>query len=202
MRSPQAFWRHWHISLSTWLRDYLYIPLGGNRGGEARTRRNLLVTMLLGGLWHGAAWTFVLWGLYQGLLLVAYRGWSETGIARRVLLGPAPLARVLGWVVMFHLTCYGWLIFRATSVAQIASMSAALAARFNPSAVDVTGLLLPLLLHVTPLLLGHACEALADDVLVVRRMPTAVRYSVYAATIYLIVLFGNFGGADFIYFQF
>ena len=73
MRSPQEFWRHWHISLSTWLRDYLYIPLGGNRGGAAQTQRNLLVTMVLGGLWHGAAWTFVLWGVYQGLLLVRYR---------------------------------------------------------------------------------------------------------------------------------
>ena len=66
VRTPQEFWRHWHISLSTWLRDYLYIPLGGNRGGGWQTRRNLLITMVLGGLWHGAAWTFVLWGVYQG----------------------------------------------------------------------------------------------------------------------------------------
>src|SRR3954471_4549914 len=73
VRSPQAFWRNWHISLSTWLRDYLYIPLGGSRGTPAQTQRNLLITMLLGGLWHGAAWTFVLWGLYQGVLLIAYR---------------------------------------------------------------------------------------------------------------------------------
>ena len=73
VRTPQEFWRHWHISLSTWLRDYLYIPLGGNRGGEWQTRRNLLLTMVLGGLWHGAAWTFVLWGVYQGVLLIGYR---------------------------------------------------------------------------------------------------------------------------------
>ncbi len=62
VRTPQAFWRHWHISLSTWLRDYLYIPLGGSRGSEWQTRRNLFITMVLGGLWHGAAWTFVLLG--------------------------------------------------------------------------------------------------------------------------------------------
>ena len=71
--SPQAFWRHWHISLSTWLRDYLYIPLGGNRHGTWRTQRNLMLTMVLGGLWHGAAWPFVLWGVYQGGLLIVYR---------------------------------------------------------------------------------------------------------------------------------
>ncbi|MFO1490970.1 MAG: MBOAT family O-acyltransferase [Kiritimatiellia bacterium] len=71
--NPSDFWRRWHISLSTWLRDYLYIPLGGNRGGPARTHRNLLLTMVLGGLWHGAAWHFVAWGLYHGLLLSGHR---------------------------------------------------------------------------------------------------------------------------------
>ena len=74
VRSAQDFWKHWHISLSTWLRDYLYIPLGGSRGSAWQTRRNLLITMVLGGLWHGAAWTFVLWGVYHGVLLIAYRG--------------------------------------------------------------------------------------------------------------------------------
>lgn len=71
--NPSEFWRRWHISLSTWLRDYLYVPLGGNRGGPLRTYRNLLLTMILGGLWHGAAWTFVLWGVYQGGLLALHR---------------------------------------------------------------------------------------------------------------------------------
>ncbi|MBL8820402.1 MAG: MBOAT family protein, partial [Planctomyces sp.] len=71
--NPSDFWRRWHISLSTWLRDYLYIPLGGNRSGNTRTNLNLMITMILGGLWHGAAWTFVAWGTYHGLLLVAHR---------------------------------------------------------------------------------------------------------------------------------
>ncbi len=71
--SPKDFWNRWHISLSHWLRDYLYISLGGNRGGTLRTYRNLLLTMILGGLWHGAAWTFVIWGLYHGVLLVLHR---------------------------------------------------------------------------------------------------------------------------------
>ncbi len=78
-RSPSEFWSRWHISLSTWLRDYLYIPLGGNRQGPVRTYRNLLTTMLLGGLWHGAAWNYVLWGLYHGLILCGYRASTQTG---------------------------------------------------------------------------------------------------------------------------
>ena len=87
--NPREFWRHWHISLSTWLRDYLYKPLGGSRGGTWATNRNLLVTMVLGGLWHGAAWSFVLWGAYQGLWLVAHRGYESW---RGVRTAP-PLAR-------------------------------------------------------------------------------------------------------------
>ena len=76
--TPQEFWRRWHISLSTWMRDYLYFPLGGSRKGHLRTGFNLMLTMLLAGLWHGAAWTFVVWGGLHGLLLVGYRIWSRT----------------------------------------------------------------------------------------------------------------------------
>ncbi len=106
--SPRDFWRRWHISLSTWLRDYLYISLGGNRGGAWINYRNLLLTMLLGGLWHGASWMFVLWGAYHGLLLVFDRllglvdprTWYGTWIRR---------------VVVFHLICLGWVFFRSTT---------------------------------------------------------------------------------------
>ncbi|MEO6214028.1 MAG: MBOAT family O-acyltransferase, partial [Vicinamibacterales bacterium] len=119
VRSPQEFWRHWHISLSTWLRDYLYIPLGGNRGGAGRAQRNLFLTMLLGGLWHGAAWTFVLWGAYHGVLLVIYRAARRIRTFDAWTAGPGALARITSWAVMFHLTCYGWLIFRSRSVGQI-----------------------------------------------------------------------------------
>ena len=202
VRSPQAFWRHWHISLSTWLRDYLYIPLGGNRGRGWQTNRNLLITMVLGGLWHGAAWTFVLWGVFHGVLLIAYRRLEDTAIAQRWLLGPSATAHVLGWVIMFHATCLGWLIFRARSAEQLGTMLRSLVVGFAPASANVNGLLIPLAMYTTPLLLVHACEAYFNDVLVVRKLPIGVRYSVYAATFYLTMLFGNFGGSDFIYFQF
>ena len=202
VRTPQEFWRHWHISLSTWLRDYLYIPLGGNRGSAARTNRNLLITMALGGLWHGAAWTFVLWGVYHGLLLIGFRAADRIRSVHGWLAGSSATARVTSWAVMFHLTCFGWLIFRARSAGQLVAMTERLIGSFSPSSVDFEGLLVPVAMHVTPLLIVHGCEALYDDVLVVPRLPAGVRYSVYAATFYLTMLFGNFGGAEFIYFQF
>jgi len=202
VRTPQAFWRNWHISLSMWLRDYLYIPLGGNRGSEWQTQRNLFITMVLGGLWHGAAWTFVLWGAYQGLFLIGYRAADRWPPFHRFVAGAGFLARLTSWVVMFHLTCYGWLIFRSRSVGQIRDLTSGLIGNFAPATVDIPNLLVPLLLYSTPLVVVHLCEAWFDDVLAVPRLPVGVRYSIYAATCYLTLLFGNFGGAEFIYFQF
>jgi alginate O-acetyltransferase complex protein AlgI len=107
------------MSLSSWLRDYLYIPLGGNRLGALRTKVNLMITMLLGGLWHGAAWNFILWGGYQGALLVANQAMPKLDLSgwRQVL------ARVLATVVFFQFVCYGWLLFRARSFEQIAAFT-------------------------------------------------------------------------------
>ena len=201
--TPQAFWRHWHISLSTWLRDYLYIPLGGSRGTAAQTQRNLLITMLLGGLWHGAAWTFVLWGLYQGLLLILYRPFESAFAALHSGRRFGGTSRFAAWLVMFHFTCFGWLIFRAPSMGKLGEMTRSLFTQFAPASVEVAGLLVPLLLYTLPLLAVHLWEARTDDVLAVPRLrQIGVRYAVYAATLYLILLFGNFGGSDFIYFQF
>jgi alginate O-acetyltransferase complex protein AlgI len=121
--NPSDFWRRWHISLSTWLRDYLYVPLGGNRGGRLLTYRNLMLTMLLGGLWHGAAWNFVLWGAYQGLLLVVHRLCVQEW---KLISSDGPARRLAARVVTFHAVCYGWLLFRATSLEQVASFSGTL----------------------------------------------------------------------------
>ena len=107
------FWRRWHISLSTWLRDYLYIPLGGNRGGRLREYRNLMLTMTLGGLWHGAAWTFVFWGMLHGLLLVLERLLREA-IGRPVL--STPSLRIVGALGTFVAICFTWVLFRAPTL--------------------------------------------------------------------------------------
>jgi D-alanyl-lipoteichoic acid acyltransferase DltB (MBOAT superfamily) len=104
--SLRQFWHRWHMTLSRWLRDYLYIPLGGNRKGERRTYRNLILTMLLGGLWHGAAWTFVIWGAIHGGALAAERRLREHARLPRV-------HPVVGWLVTFHVVCLAWVFFRA-----------------------------------------------------------------------------------------
>ena len=111
-RNIAEFWQRWHITLSRFLKDYLYIPLGGNRRGLGRTQFNLLLTMLLGGLWHGAAWTFVLWGGVHGLLLMLHRLISRSGW--RLL--PLPLSRCLGRLVTFFAVATAWVIFRADSL--------------------------------------------------------------------------------------
>jgi D-alanyl-lipoteichoic acid acyltransferase DltB (MBOAT superfamily) len=111
-RSVQDFWRRWHMTLSRWLRDYLYIPLGGNREGELRTLLNLFLTMLIGGFWHGASWTMVAWGAIHGVALVAERElrarWTPLGL-------PEPVVSVLQWLATFHVVCLAWIFFRAES---------------------------------------------------------------------------------------
>jgi D-alanyl-lipoteichoic acid acyltransferase DltB (MBOAT superfamily) len=118
-QNPAEFWHRWHISLSTWLRDYLYIPLGGNRKGTVRTYVNLILTMLLGGLWHGAAWNFIIWGLYHGTLLAVHRLVTGGKVRTEEEMARTPITNWLCRIVMFHLVCLGWLFFRARSFAQI-----------------------------------------------------------------------------------
>jgi alginate O-acetyltransferase complex protein AlgI len=110
------FWRRWHISLSSWLRDYLYIPLGGNRKGEARTYANLLITMALGGLWHGASWHFVIWGVLHGLGLAMHKLWMKVRKTDGNNAAPGGLvSQVLGWALTYLFVCIGWVFFRAQS---------------------------------------------------------------------------------------
>ena len=110
--TPQDFWRRWHISLSTWLRDYLYIPLGGSRNGQRRLIFALMMTMLLGGLWHGASWNFVLWGFVHGLLLIIHRFGSKIGIVESFFNKIGRFGVLLSWFITQYLVFFTWLIFR------------------------------------------------------------------------------------------
>lgn len=111
----QDFWRRWHMTLSRWLRDYLYIPLGGNRGSKAFTYRNLFLVMLIGGLWHGANWTFVMWGAIHGGYLVGERIVREKWKGHELGLPPR-LVKAMQWFLVFNVVCLAWVFFRATSV--------------------------------------------------------------------------------------
>ncbi len=198
--SPQDFWSRWHISLSTWLRDYLYIPLGGNRGGTLKLYRNLMLTMIIGGLWHGAAWTFVLWGTYHGLLLVAHRlsrPWLDR--IRPVDSVDRACWRLVRMAATFHMVCFGWLLFRAQSLAQVGGMLRALVDR---PAIPQAAYLLPVLVLVIPLLVYQIVQYVSRDLDVIARTPWYVRSVFYTSCFYAFVLGGEFGGKQFIYFQF
>lgn len=200
--SPKEFWTRWHISLSTWLRNYLYIPLGGNRGGERMMYRNLMLTMILGGLWHGAAWNFVLWGFYQGALLVLHR--MSEPVLDRVFAASTPAGRRVSFVVrvfcMFQLTCYGWLLFRATSFGQIAGMSQSLLA--GPWSYD-PALLREVAWFAAPLLVIQCIQYWSGKLnfMSFRWMAPEIRTIAYAALAYFII-FKAAKPQSFIYFQF
>jgi len=115
-KTLSEFWRRWHISLSSWLRDYLYISMGGNRGGQIITYRNLFLTMLLGGLWHGAAWNFIIWGIFHGIVLSVERA------ARVVAAQKGSLLSILQSIITFNLVCLSWIFFRSINIEQAASI--------------------------------------------------------------------------------
>lgn len=202
--NPKDFWSRWHISLSTWLRDYVYIPLGGNKDGTLRMYRNLFLTMLLGGLWHGAAWTFVVWGAYQGLLLIVHRAgtplWQRLGAAGHYYTRRAwkPILAI----IFFQWICLGWIFFRAESLAQAGSLIAGIfnfqAAGFLEYSREMT----QLSLFIIPLLVAHLFQAAFGNTRFKFHFGWVRQGFVYFALLALTVIFGNGGGESFIYFQF
>ena len=206
-RSPSDFWRRWNISLSTWFRDYVYLPLGGSRTGGVTWARNVLVTFLLSGLWHGASWNYVLWGFYHGLLLIATRARSILAPAagRPLLPAPfAPLATAARIAGMFVLTCIGWLLFRETQISAI--VRDVRLSPFSASALDrQAGLYLFLLalLYSLPLWihsLAAESGARADQPV---RWPRLVLHGAACGLAFAaILLIRSHTSLDFIYFQF
>ena len=200
--SPKEFWNRWHISLSTWLREYLYFPLGGSRGTTAMMYRNLMLTMVLGGLWHGAAWNFVLWGFYQGALLVVHRICEP--FMDRMFEPKSRIAQnfyfVVRVLVMFQLTCYGWLLFRANSFEQIRTMTISL---LHPARGFDPALLMTVAAFVLPLLLVQCMQYFSGrlDFLSFNWMPLELKVACYAVITYF-VLFRAAQPQSFIYFQF
>jgi D-alanyl-lipoteichoic acid acyltransferase DltB (MBOAT superfamily) len=190
----QDFWRRWHITLSTWLRDYLYIRLGGNRGGRVRTYVNVMITMLLGGLWHGASWNFVLWGGLHGAALVVERIFGRTG-APRTRLGAA-----LAWALTFHFVCLTWVFFRSPSneatYAYFTTLFSGASWTTTMTPLVATLLALGALTQVLPTRWFEALEARYDA------GSLAFKVALPFAVIFLISAAAPGGIAPFIYFQF
>jgi alginate O-acetyltransferase complex protein AlgI len=197
--SLQDFWRRWHMTLSRWLRDYLYIPLGGNRGSKAFTYRNLFLVMLIGGLWHGADWTFVVWGAIHGAYLVGERVVKERWQGHELGLPPV-LVKVLQWLLTFNVVCLAWVFFRATSI----DNAFAMLGRLFSGAGSPGG--------VTVLLIVTVVASIASQ-FVPPRIPARfeVRFATLAPVLQILALaaglvlidsLGPEGVAPFIYFQF
>jgi len=196
------FWRRWHISLSTWLRDYLYIPLGGNRQGVSRMYLSLMITMFLGGIWHGANWTFLIWGLLQGVMLCASKATLPARDALVARLG-LPWHVVQAWrmVVTFHLVCLSWVFFRANTAGDAFYILTHLFDGWPRLFFD--GMVI---WHVLPaillLLIVQVLQSRGSVANRLRTLPAPARLGVYVTAVFSIVLFGADFGSQFIYFQF
>lgn len=207
-RNITEFWRRWHISLSTWLRDYLYIPLGGNRHGAFKTYRHLMVTMLLGGLWHGANWTYVIWGGLHGFFLAAHK--YMTG-SRHIGQEPVP-ATLREWalyglkaVATFHLVCVAWVFFRASSTAVAYEyFGGLLVPPLGASAAEMLpGGFVALAFYGTiALALDASAWLRGRELPVADEWPWMVRGLAYGGGLVLIAFVREYVGEVFIYFQF
>lgn len=200
------FWRRWHISLSSWLKDYLYISLGGNRKGRIRTYVNLLITMLLGGLWHGASISFVLWGALHGVSLAVHKFiMAHFGSFKQLGSEMKPWRRVVGVLITFHVVCLGWILFRAASIATVGNILNQIFTNFHPEVFPqfVLGykgvfvlMLLGYLLHFMPKRIEKALREM------VTRSPLLVQAVLLALAIFIVIQFKSAGVQPFIYFQF
>jgi hypothetical protein len=215
-RSVQDFWHRWHISLSTWFRDYVYVTLGGNRVAPARWCFNVMVVFLLSGLWHGASWTFVLWGAFHGAWMVASR--VSEGARHRLSAGLGLLClprlhAALQLTVTFALVCAGWVLFRARTVADAFAVArgslhgwgAALDGGLQGLAAGLGLVPAELVLTVGFAVLLLVVELRAGEappMRLVAAAPAYVRWPAYYVLVSLIVSFGVFENTPFIYFQF
>jgi alginate O-acetyltransferase complex protein AlgI len=196
--SPQDFWRRWHISLSTWLRDYLYIPLGGNRGTQVQTYRNLLATMILGGLWHGAAWTFVIWGIIHGGWLAIHRFLSERAPERAE---PGWLGLGIRMFFTFQIVCVTWLFFRAESVPQAIGFFASLFGNYAVSEITVTGYAL-LAFFALPMIAYEVWVERRGELFAITTVHWGWRVALYSVILLFLLWFPAPVPSEFIYFQF
>lgn len=199
-RSVTDFWRRWHVSLSGWLRDYLYVPLGGSRCGRLATYRNLMVTMLLGGLWHGAAWTFVTWGALHGAALVAHKEWTRR---RAVLAGrwtpPASVGAALSWGLTVFWVCLAWIFFRAQGFEDAWMLVRAFALFQGAGVVTVDP---AWLVFVAALGALHRASSRQGVERAVETMPNWAFAGAYGAVAAVALLFVPLRSDPFIYFQF
>jgi alginate O-acetyltransferase complex protein AlgI len=195
-RDIADFWRRWHISLSSWLRDYLYISLGGNRGGQFKTYRNLLVTMVLGGLWHGASWNFVIWGTLHGLALVVHKAYSALRPASLVQWLPY---RAAAWALTFWWVCLAWIFFRATTLPDAARIAEAYVTWTGGGGEDIATMAAPVILGLALLHWLEARQMISGPLI---RLSSPTFYAAAGTLCGLVLALVPTTYRPFIYFQF
>lgn len=198
--SITEFWRRWHISLSSWLRDYLYISLGGNRKGKIRTYINLLITMLLGGLWHGAALRFIIWGAIHGVVLAIEKMWMS------VVKVPAnKFTRFLGIIVTFHIVCFSWIFFRADNMEIVSQVLNQIFLNFHPEIIGnfIHGYKLVVILMLSGFILHFIPKRIENSFgSLVNRSPFVLKVVYLSLIIILVIQIRSSEIQPFIYFQF
>jgi alginate O-acetyltransferase complex protein AlgI len=207
--SVSEFWRRWHISLSTWFKDYVYVPLGGNRVSKSRHIVNLLITFSVSGLWHGANWTYVIWGFLNGLYLVTgwlTKDWRDRFFAAIGLPAETTIRKVLMLSTTFLLTCLAWIVFRARNMTDAAYVFTHLASGWNfhhiateqfwlrQMPVAVAGILV--------LEIGQLWSGVVSVPSLIGKMPVGARWAIYASFVMAVLMFGVYKQMQFIYFQF
>jgi D-alanyl-lipoteichoic acid acyltransferase DltB (MBOAT superfamily) len=210
------FWHRWHISLSTWLRDYLFIPLGGSRQGRWSTNRNLFITMALGGLWHGASWNFVVWGIYHGLALTAHRefGFLKEKFKTVNAVCATPLFNVFSILLTFHVVCIGWVFFVVHDIGTAFGIAKRMillkpifshvesAGQFLVLREELPVIVLIAVITTGALLLGNMPISYLNEKNVFRKAPAILKAGYCCFLVLLMVAFLPDGAEPFIYFQF
>lgn len=204
--NPTEFWRRWHITLSSWIMQYIYIPLGGSRKGRVRQYVNLFIAMAISGIWHGAAWTYVVWGMFHGTLLILHKLYmavkEKLGLKG---LDNSKLYYVLSVLIFFHITCIGWVLFRVNGMHNATDM---IRKMLSPEVFQFQGLLFPyayivaflFLLHIGEYFLFKNAAKLAEGWQ--KRFPAPVRAVLYTAIIAFLIIYLKGEQSTFIYFQF
>ena len=208
-KSIREFWHRCHISLSTWFRDYLYIPLGGNRVGKWRWYYNLFITFVISGLWHGANWSFVVWGALHGFYQLFAIWTADLRHAATEAIGLAGVPKLHGAVkiaVTFSLAVFAWIFFRADTIQDALYVAGHLASGFGAT-TDIYLSMGPYefwigVIAIALLETVHAMQRRGDIIGVLAARPLVMRWAVYYAAVIGILVFGEFGGQEFVYFQF
>ena len=194
------FWRRWHISLTTWFRDYIYFPLGGNRCSKARWIINTMIVFMVSGLWHGAAYTFVIWGAMHGACMVIER--LVYGDKIKTITNKLSVANALRWMVTFAIVNFAWIFFRVNNLSDVMTIFQKIFTNTGRIFIDADTMVYAFMFAILVFAVDFVDEYYSGKVRLLNSRYTIVRWATYIALVVMVLLFGVLDGGSFIYFQF